>query len=117
MGPNRPTVVGIGGDPTVAKGVARHSKGAIEVALVEPKETSTTCFYSNLYLAGWRSLESITHRYVNLVEKYGLIHYRHMAVAVDTGRKLVRPPVGASCPAIGWWWHRASTPLRDHRGL
>ncbi len=97
----RPKVVVIGGGAggaTVAKYVARDSKGAIEVALVEPKETYTTCFYSNLYLAGWRSLESITHRYVNLVEKYGVIHYRDMAVDVDTGKKVVRLASGRELP-------------------
>lgn len=89
----RPRVVVIGGGAagaTVAKYVARDSEGAIDVSLVEPKETYTTCFYSNLYLGGQRSLESITHRYVALAHRYGVTHYRDMAVAIDPAAKTVR---------------------------
>ncbi len=31
--------------------------------MVEPKEAFVTCPYSNLVLAGWRELPSITHSY------------------------------------------------------
>ncbi|GIW56080.1 MAG: cytochrome c [Nitrospiraceae bacterium] len=89
----RPRVVVIGGGAggaTAAKYVAKDSNGAIDVALVEPKETYTTCFYSNLYLGGQRTLESITHRYVDLVRLYGVTHYRDTAVAVDPAAKTVR---------------------------
>lgn len=92
-GQARPRVVVIGGGAagaTVAKYVARDSQGAIDVALVEPKEAYTTCFYSNLYLGGQRSLESITHRYVNLAQKYGVTRYRDVAVAIDPAAKKVR---------------------------
>ena len=47
---------GIGG-ATVAKYLAANAAG-IEVTLVEPKARYTTCFFSALYLAGMRSLES-----------------------------------------------------------
>lgn len=89
----RPRVVVVGGGAagaTVAKYVAKDSKGEIDVALVEPKEAYTTCFYSNLYLGGQRTLESITHRYVDLVHRYGVTHYREVAVAIDPAAKKVR---------------------------
>ena len=46
---------GIGG-ATVAKYLATTS-AKLDVTLVEPKQKYTTCFFSNLYLAGVRSLE------------------------------------------------------------
>ncbi|HLN48870.1 MAG TPA: FAD-dependent oxidoreductase, partial [Steroidobacteraceae bacterium] len=52
---------GIGG-ATVAKYLATSSAKP-DVTLVEPKQRYTTCFFSNLYLAGVRSLESLTHDY------------------------------------------------------
>ncbi len=79
----RPRVVVIGGGPggaTVAKDLAR---GGISVTLVEPKERYTTCFFSNLYLAGWRPIESITFTYVALVARHGVRHVRDTATAVD----------------------------------
>jgi len=95
----RPRVVVIGGGPggaTVAKYLAKDSKGAIAVALVEPKESYTTCFYGNLYLGGQRTIQSITHTYVNLVHHYGITHYRDVAVAVDPVAKTVRLASGRS---------------------
>ncbi len=47
---------GIGG-ATVAKYLAA-SATTIDVTLVEPRQVYTTCFFSNLYLAGLRPLES-----------------------------------------------------------
>ena len=46
----KPKVVVIGGGPggaTLAKYLARDSNGGIDVTLVEPKESFTTCFHSN----------------------------------------------------------------------
>lgn len=82
----------IGGGPggaTVAKYVAKDSQGAVAVTLVEPSRRYTTCFYSNLYLAGWRSLESITHVYDKL-GAYGVRLVHDRAVAVDPTAKTVR---------------------------
>ena len=55
---------GVGG-ATAAKYLALGSE-ALDVTLVEPKAQYTTCFFSNLYLAGLRSLESLTHGYETL---------------------------------------------------
>ena len=46
---------GIGG-ATVAKYLVATST-KLDVTLLEPKQKYTTCFFSNLYLAGVRSLE------------------------------------------------------------
>ena len=64
---------GIGG-ATVAKYLVATST-KLDVTLVEPKQRYTTCFFSNLYLAGLRSLESLTHGYETLAQS--IRHQRH----------------------------------------
>ncbi len=85
-------VVVIGGGPggaTVAKYVAKDSGGAIAVALVQATPQFTTCFYSNLYLGGYRDFESITHNYDALRDKYGIDVIVDTAIEVDpAGRKV-----------------------------
>src|SRR3989304_4164971 len=73
----KPSVVVIGGGPgggPVAKYVAKD--GGIDVSLVEPAAEFTTCFHSNLYLGGFKTWQSITHSYGQLVSKYGIKHVR-----------------------------------------
>jgi NADPH-dependent 2,4-dienoyl-CoA reductase/sulfur reductase-like enzyme len=94
-------LVVIGGGPggaTIAKYVARDSKGAIEVTLVEPAKQFTTCFHSNLYLGGFRSFESITHSYDALASKYGVKLARQNAAAIDRAKKTVRLADGSTLP-------------------
>jgi len=87
----KPSVVVIGGGPggaTVAKYVAKD--GGIDVSLVEPAAEFTTCFHSNLYLGGFKTWQSITHSYGQLVSKYGIKHVRQAAAAIDRNQKTVR---------------------------
>ncbi|TIS53459.1 MAG: NAD(P)/FAD-dependent oxidoreductase [Mesorhizobium sp.] len=85
----RVVVVGGGvGGATVAKYLAASEKG-LDVTLVEPKPSYTTCFFSNLYLAGLRSLESLTHSYETLAQKYGITVIHDTAEAVDPVAKVV----------------------------
>jgi NADPH-dependent 2,4-dienoyl-CoA reductase/sulfur reductase-like enzyme len=89
----KPKLVVIGGGPggaTIAKYVARDSKGAVEVTLVEPAAQFITCFHSNLYLGGFRSFESLTHSYAKLVSNYGIKHVRQMAQGIDRAKRTVR---------------------------
>lgn len=85
-------VVVIGGGPagaTVAKYVAKDADGALAVALVQDTSPFTTCFYSNLYLAGYRDFDSITHDYDALREAYGVDVIIDRAIEVDpVGRKV-----------------------------
>ena len=78
---------GIGG-ATVAKYLA-ISDAKLEVTLVEPKQTYTTCFFSNLYLAGVRSLETLTHGYQTLAQAYGIKVVHDAAAAIDPVAKTV----------------------------
>jgi sulfide dehydrogenase [flavocytochrome c] flavoprotein chain len=93
FGQTKPRVVVIGGGPggaTAAKYIAKDSAGAIEVTLVEPYNTFTTCFHSNLYLGGYKTFEQITHSYDKLKANYGIIHAKDRAVAIDRDKKQVR---------------------------
>jgi sulfide dehydrogenase [flavocytochrome c] flavoprotein chain len=94
----RVVVIGGGvGGATVAKYLAA-SATMFEVTLIEPIPRYTTCFFSNLYLAGLRSLESLTHGYETLAQKYGIkvVHDSVMAinpvgktVTLEGGQKLL----------------------------
>jgi sulfide dehydrogenase [flavocytochrome c] flavoprotein chain len=93
FGQAKPRVVVIGGGPggaTAAKYIAKDSAGAIEVTLVEPFNTFTTCFHSNLYLGGYKTFEQITHSYDKLKAAYGITHAKDRAVSIDRDKKLVR---------------------------
>jgi NADPH-dependent 2,4-dienoyl-CoA reductase/sulfur reductase-like enzyme len=89
----KPKLVVVGGGPggaTLARYVAKDSKGAIEVTLVEPLKQFVTCFHSNLYLGGFRTFESITHSYDALASKYGVKLAHQMAAGIDRDKKTVR---------------------------
>jgi sulfide dehydrogenase [flavocytochrome c] flavoprotein subunit len=93
FGQGKPKLVVIGGGPagaTLAKYVARDSQGAIEVTLVEPSRRYSTCFYSNLYLGGFRDYESLLYSYDTLVSKYGIKVQPQLALGVDRDRREVK---------------------------
>ncbi len=85
-------VVVIGGGPagaTTARYVAKAAKD-VAVTIVEPKHHFTTCFFSNLYLGGFRTLDSITHGYSTLAAEYGINMVHDVAVDVDGAGKTVK---------------------------
>src|SRR5712691_10814132 len=91
LGQAKPKLVVIGGGPgggTVARYVARDSAGAIDVTLIEPQKSFTTCFFSNLYVGGFRSFQSITHGY-DKVRKSGVNVVHAAATAIDRDKKQV----------------------------
>ena len=91
LGQAKPRVVVIGGGPgggTVARYVAKDSNGAIDVMLVEPQRNFTTCFFSNLYVGGFRDFKSITHNY-DKVRNEGVRVAHVSAVSVDRDKKEV----------------------------
>ena len=64
IGQARPRVVVVGGGAggaTAARYIAKDSKGAIDVTLVEPTRAYYTCFFSNLYLGGFKEVADIGH--------------------------------------------------------
>ncbi|MCG8357536.1 MAG: FCSD flavin-binding domain-containing protein [Kiloniellales bacterium] len=91
-------VVVVGGGPggaTVARYIAKDSD-EIEVTLVEENKTYTTCFFSNLYLGGFRTFDSITHSYDRLSGDYGINVVQARAEAVDPEKRQVRLAGGDS---------------------
>ena len=88
MGKGKVVIIGGGaGGGTVAHLV---KKGApdLDVTLVEVNAQYTTCFFSNLYLGGFRSFESITHSYEGL-KKLGVKVVTDLATGVDSAKKTV----------------------------
>ena len=85
----RVVVVGGGvGGATAAKYLAL-SADTLEITLVEPKLQYTTCFFSNLYLAGLRSLASLTHGYEALARQYGIRIIQDSVSGIDPAAKTV----------------------------
>jgi sulfide dehydrogenase [flavocytochrome c] flavoprotein chain len=100
LGQAKPKLVVIGGGPgggTLARYVNKDAAGAIDVTLVEPGKHFTTCFFSNLYVGGFRSFESITHGYDN-VARAGVRVVHEWASAIDRERKAVRLSSGLRLP-------------------
>lgn len=97
----RPKVVVIGGGAggaTVARYLAKDSKGEIDVTLVEPSRQYYTCFFSNLYIGGFRDLSSIAHSYGTLAAEYGVNVVHDWATGVDRDAKTVTLAGGAVLP-------------------
>lgn len=97
----KPRVVVIGGGAggaTAARYIAKDSQGAIDVTLVEPTRTYYTCFFSNLYLGGFRDMQSLGHSYGTLAADYGINVVHDWAVGVDRDAKTVTLAGGSSLP-------------------
>ena len=99
IGQSKPRVVVIGGGAgggTAARYIAKDSKGAIDVTLVEVNPVYTTCFFSNLYLGGFRTMASLQHGY-DKVAATGVNVVHDMAVAVDRAARTVTLAGGGKC--------------------
>jgi sulfide dehydrogenase [flavocytochrome c] flavoprotein subunit len=98
-GSSKPKVVVIGGGAggaTAARYIAKDSKGAIDVTLIEASKHYYTCFYSNLYLGGFRDYGSIGHSYDRLSSNHGVNVVHDWAISVDTAAKKVKLGSGSS---------------------
>ena len=99
QGKPRVVVVGGGaGGATAARYIAKDSEGAIDVTLIEPTRTYYTCFFSNLYLGGFREMQSLGHSYGTLAAEYGINVVHDWAVGVDRDAKSVTLAGGGSLP-------------------
>ena len=85
---------GIGG-ATVAKYLAASAPTISTSHWSSRRQRYTTCFFSNLYLAGLRSLELLTHDYETLAQAYGIKVIHDTAVAIDPVAKTVALGGGA----------------------
>ena len=100
LGQGKPKLVVIGGGPgggTLARYVQKDGGGAIEVTLIEPQKNFTTCFFSNIYVGGYRTLESLTHNY-DKVRAAGVNVVHDTAASIDRDKKQVVLPGGRRVP-------------------
>ncbi len=100
LGQARPKVVVIGGGAgggTCARYLAKDAAGQIDVTLIEPSRDYYTCFFSNLYLGGFRSLESLRHSY-GTIAATGANVVHDWAVGVDRDAKTVALAGGGEVP-------------------
>ena len=81
---------------TAARYVAKDAGDKIDVTLITASDTYSTCFFSNLYLGGYRSFSSITHSYDTLASDYGVNVVIGFAMNVDRGAKTVTLADGSS---------------------
>jgi len=96
----KPRVVVVGGGAggaTAARYIAKDSGGAIDVVLIEPTRTYYTCFFSNLYLGGYRDMASLGHSYGALAAQ-GINVVHDWAIGVDRDAKTVALAGGGSVP-------------------
>lgn len=101
LGQVRPRLVVIGGGAggaTVARYVAKDSQGAVEVTLIEPNATYHTCFFSNLYIGGFRAYDSLAHSYGKLASDYGVTVKRDAALGLDPDARTVTTAGGETIP-------------------
>ena len=87
-----PKVVVIGGGAggaTAARYLAKDSKGALDVTLVEASKRYYTCFYSNLYIGGFRKYGSIGHNYYGLAVNNRINVVHEWAASVDGAARTV----------------------------
>jgi NADH dehydrogenase FAD-containing subunit len=92
-------VVGGGaGGATVARYLAMQSNAALDVTLIEPSRRYYTCFFSNLFIGGFREYESIGHSYGDLASKRGINVVHDWATDVDASAKTVSLGSGNKVP-------------------
>ena len=84
-------IVIIGGGPGGATVAAQLKQAApdLSVTLIEARTLYPTCFYSNLYLGGFRSYASLVHGYDGL-KALGIRVINETATEIDTVKKTVR---------------------------
>ena len=97
-GHDRPRVVVVGGGSggaTAARFLARG--GGLRVTLIEPNRGYATCYFSNLFLGGFVTLDSLSHGYDALAaEGIDIVHDR--AIEVDRDGRSVTLGSGARLP-------------------
>lgn len=100
LGQDKPKVVVIGGGAggaTAARYLVKDSEGAIDVTLVEMNPVYTTCFFSNLYVGGFVSYESLQHGYETLAQS-GVNVVIGTATGVDRDARTVTLADGTVLP-------------------
>jgi len=99
QGKPRAVVIGGGsGGGTAARYMAKDAGEDLDVTLIEANAQYTTCYFSNLYLGGFRTFDSITHGYDRLASNYGITMVNAFADMIDREAKEVVLADGSKVP-------------------
>lgn len=97
QGTAKVVIVGGGaGGATVAHYLKKDAP-ALDVTLIEANPLYSSSFFSNLYLGGFRTLQSLNHGYADL-RKLGIKVVHERATDVDTTKKVVTTRGGRTFP-------------------
>ena len=97
QGAGKVVVIGGGAGGASAAHLIKKGSPELDVTLIETNPQFTTCFFSNLYIGGFRTFDSITHNYDGL-KKLGINVMTDTATDVDTSGKTVSVASGAKVP-------------------
>lgn len=95
----KPKIVVVGGGPggaSVVRRLVADSPGAFDITLVEPQKTYTTCFYSNLYLGGFQTLENLQHNFAAIGALPDVTIAADWAKSIDRDKRQVTLAGGAT---------------------
>ncbi len=95
QGAAKVVIVGGGAGGASVAHALKRAEPKLDVTLIETNPQYTTCFFSNLYLGGFRTFNSITHNYDGL-KKLGVKVVRDWASDVDTAKRSVKTTGGRS---------------------
>jgi NADPH-dependent 2,4-dienoyl-CoA reductase/sulfur reductase-like enzyme len=85
----RVVIVGGGAGGATVAHLIKAGAPEIDVTLIETRQIYSSSFFSNLYLAGLRPIESFNHSYVAL-QRLGIKVVHDLASDVDNARKTVK---------------------------
>jgi NADPH-dependent 2,4-dienoyl-CoA reductase/sulfur reductase-like enzyme len=89
QGARRVVIIGGGAGGATVANVVKGGAPNLDVTLIEANQIYSSSFFSNLYLGGFRTLESLSHGYAGL-RRLGVRVVHDFATDVDHARKVVR---------------------------
>lgn len=101
IGATAPRLVIVGGGVggvSVLRALHATAPGALDITLVEPNPTYTTCFYSNLFLGGFRTFDSLQFGYAGVAALPGVRIAAARAEALDRDSRAVVLDDGTRLP-------------------
>ena len=87
-GKGKIVIIGGGAGGATVAHLLKKAAPSLNVTLVEMNRQYATCFFSNLYIGGIRSFDSLSYGYDGL-KKLGVNVIHEMATDVDTAKKTV----------------------------
>jgi sulfide dehydrogenase [flavocytochrome c] flavoprotein chain len=93
QGAAKVVIVGGGAGGASVAHALKLGEPKLDVTLIEVNPKYTSCFFSNLYLGGFRSFDSLTHNWSGL-SKLGVKVVKEWATDVDTAKRVVKTAGG-----------------------